>query len=203
MVKSKFSIAVLAAVAVACAVLVPSPQAEEKAKKIAIGEAVPNFKLSDTEGKEHTLEQYRGKIVVLDFCSQKCPVSRGADPQISALAKAMEDKEVVFLGIDSHSNTPPEEIRKYATDNGISFPILKDVRNEYADTMGALVTPEIFVVDKEGKLAYHGKFDNRKDPTGAPTVHYVKDAVEALIAGQEIKVTEVKAVGCGIKRVGS
>ena len=82
-------------------------------KAPAIGSEMPPFQLKDVAGKEHTLEQYKGKIVVLDFCSQKCPWSRGADKTLKDVAKEYAGKGVVFLGVDSHKSTPPEEIKEY------------------------------------------------------------------------------------------
>lgn len=170
-------------------------------KVLEVGAKVPAFDLEDYTGKKHTLKQYTGKIVLLDFCSHECPFSRGADPALLALAKKYKDnKNVVVLGIDSHYQTTPEEIQKYAKEKKLTWPILKDPANKYADAMGATRTPEIYIVDKEGKLAYHGAFDDRSGPEAKPSKHYTADAVAALVAGEEVKVKHVKAWGCTIKR---
>ncbi|MCX8065824.1 MAG: redoxin domain-containing protein [Candidatus Hydrogenedentes bacterium] len=168
---------------------------------ITVGSVMPDFKLKDYNGNEHTLSQHKGKIVVIEFCSQECPFSRGADPDLIKLYEKYKDKGVVFIGIDSHFKTTPEEIKKYATDNKKSYPILKDVENKYADLVGAKVTPEIFVIDKNGKVAYHGAFDNRSGPTGTPTEKYTENAIESLLAGKPVEKSETKAWGCTIKRV--
>ena len=165
-----------------------------------VGAEMPNFALKDLTGKEHTLEQYKCKIVVLDFCSHHCPWSRGADPHLIELAKKYADQGVVFLGIDSHFDTPVEDIQKYADEAGKSYPILKDEGNQYADKTGARVTPEIYIVDKEGKLAYHGAFDDRKAPESKGDAAYVDKALAAIIAGEKVDPDRVKAWGCTIKR---
>jgi peroxiredoxin len=167
---------------------------------VEVGKEMPDFTMTDTEGKEHKLADYRGKIVILDFASQHCPYSRGADPAINALAQKYAGQEVVLLAIDSHADTAPEEIQKYREETKLSFPILKDVDNAYADVVGAKRTPEMFVIDKEGKLAYHGAFDNRRGPESDADEHYTADAVAALVAGKQPEVTEKAAWGCGIKR---
>jgi len=169
---------------------------------IEVGKPMPKFTMNDTTGKEHSLEQYKGKIVVLNFCSQKCPFSRGADSDLNALAKEFKDDGVVFLGIDSHKATPPDEINEHIEEAKVPYPILKDEGNEYADAVGARVTPELYIVDKEGILRYHGAPDNRAGPEAEPSKHYAKDALNALVAGEEVEVANVKAWGCGIKRVG-
>jgi peroxiredoxin len=175
---------------------------EEGAKGVAIGAAVPDFKMPDCTGKEQTLSQHKGKVVVLAFTSQNCPYSRAYDPNVCELAKTYEGKEVVFLNIDSDQRNTPESIKKYCCEqNKFSVPVLKDAKNEYADKLNARRTPEMYVVDKEGKLAYHGAYDDRTGPDAKGGTNYVKDAVDAILAGQPVKTAEVKAWGCGINRV--
>ncbi len=167
-----------------------------------IGAAFPDFKLPDTTGKEHALGDYKGKILVLNFSSQECPFSNGADPAISELATAYKDKGVVCLGVDSNKDLDAAEIQTHIDEAGIPYPILKDAGNKLADAAGARVTPEIYVIDKEGKLAYHGAPDDRAGPTSTPTAFYLKDALDALTADNAVEKPTVKAWGCGIKRAG-
>jgi len=167
----------------------------------AIGAAMPDFTLKDHEGKDHTLSALKGKIVVLDFSSQECPYSRGVDKDgLVALANEYAAKGVVFLAIDSHKSTTPEQIKQYAAENKIPFPVLKDTGNKYADAVGATRTPEFYVLDKDLKLAYHGAFDDRKDPEKSGEKPYVKNALEDLLAGRPVKESQVAAWGCSIKR---
>ncbi|MBI3119558.1 MAG: redoxin domain-containing protein [Candidatus Hydrogenedentes bacterium] len=168
---------------------------------LKLGAQVPEFKLKDQDGKEHSLADHQGQVMVLIFSSQQCPWSRGADPDIAALSQKYATKGVTFLGIDSNSATSVEDIKKHAEDNEIPFPILKDDQNKYADAVGAKQTPEIFIVGKDGKLAYHGAYDDRKNPNEKGATNYVGDALEALLADKEVITKEVKAWGCGIKRV--
>ena len=168
---------------------------------VEIGQAVPAFELPDVNGKTRKLADFAGKIVVLEFCSIECPFSRGADPHLSALAQRYAPQGVVVIGIDSHKSTTPEQIRKYAQEKGKTYPILKDAGNTYADLLGAKVTPEVFVLDKDGKLAYHGAFDDRKAPEEKGETPYVENAVKALLEGKPVDPATVKAWGCGIKRV--
>ncbi len=164
------------------------------------GQAMPDFKLKDLNGKEHSLADYKGKIVVIEFCSHNCPYFRGADPQLIELAKKYADQGVVVLGIDSNTPNDIESIRKYAEEKGKNYPILKDEGNAYADEVGATRTPEVFVVDKEGKVAYHGAFDDRKNPEKTGETPYVENAVKALIEGKPVETPTAKAWGCTIKR---
>jgi len=196
----------LVGAALACAVALygytMAAASAEKLKTLEIGAAFPDFKLTDTTGKEHALADYKDKIVVLNFCTQECPFSRGADPSINELATAYADKGVVFLGVDSNKNLEPAAIQAYIDETKIPYPILKDTGNKLADAVGARVTPEIYVIGKDGKLAYHGAPDDRAGPTDAPKAHYLKDALEALTTGKAVEKPTVKAWGCGIKRAG-
>ncbi len=164
-----------------------------------IGKPMPAFELKDYAGNTHSSAMYQDKILVLNFSSQQCPFSRGADATINALAEEYGAQGVVFLGIDSHESTTVEEMKMHADKASVPYPILKDPENKYADAAGARVTPEIYVLNK-GVLAYHGPPDNRMGPEGDANEHYLANALAALVAGEEVKITRKSAWGCSIKR---
>lgn len=174
--------------------------AAELADPPAIGSIFPNFELRDLDGTTHTLEQYRGKVVVIEMCSHLCPYSRGADPHLVELAQKHAAAGVVVLGIDSHHETPVQDIKKYAQENNKTYPILKDEGHKFADLLGARVTPEVYVIDREGKLMYHGAFDNRERPEDRGAEAYVANAIQAVLDGRPVNPDRVKAWGCTIKR---
>ena len=168
---------------------------------VVVGDAMPDFSLQDCKGNTHRLKQYGGKIVVLEFCSHKCPFSRGIDQDLAALVRFYADNDnVIFLGIDSHYDTTDQEIREYINIADLPQPILRDPGNQYADAVGALVTPDFFLIDKEGKLAYRGAFDNRILPERPGDKAYVAYAIEALLTDIPVNPTHVPAWGCTIKR---
>ena len=167
----------------------------------AVGQAMPAFELSDLDGKKHSLKDFAGKIVVIEFGNINCPYSRGTDPDLIALAQNYAPKGVVVLCVDSISTNTPADIKAYATDKGKAYPILKDTENKYADAVGAKTTPEVYVINKDGKLAYHGAFDDRAQPDKKGKSPYVENAVKAVLDGKAVDPKEVKSWGCGIKRV--
>lgn len=185
----------------AAAMLIVGGAALAELGKVAIGNEMPDFTLTDYNGEQHSLSEYRGKVVVLEFMSQHCPWSRGAAPAIAALSKEYPARDVVFLGIDSHKSTTQADNKAYAERAGIPYPILRDEMNVYADAVGATRTPEMYVVDREGRLVYHGAFDNRKSPDQAGDENYVRQALDAVLSGQPIENPEVRAWGCTIQRV--
>ncbi|MBI2425313.1 MAG: redoxin domain-containing protein [Candidatus Hydrogenedentes bacterium] len=192
--------AVAATLLLAAAFLMKGAVRAEIQQAPEIGSVMPDFTLKDCKGNEHTLSKHKGNLIVLDFSSIECPYSRGVDPSLNALSETYSKQGVLFFGIDSHATATPEQILAYAKEAKIPHPILKDVGNAYADAVGAKVTPEIYVLDKELKLVYHGAPDNRKGPDSEATEHYLKDALDALLKGEPIKVTTNRAWGCGIKR---
>ena len=166
-----------------------------------IDQPMPSFDLPDVNGAKHTLDEYKGKVVVLAFVSVRCPFSRGVDPQMIALQKAYADKGVVVIGVNANASESVEEIKKAV--DAMEWPgvMLRDEGNRYADVVGAKTTPECFVIDKTGKLVYQGAFDDRKQPETAGSVHYVENAVTAILDGKSVDPKQVRSWGCSIKRV--
>lgn len=168
-------------------------------KPVEIGADFPDFKLPDIQGKEHTLAEYKDKIVVFNFSTPECPCSRSVEGALNDLAAAYADKDVVFVGVNSNYFMDSESLRDYAAYAKISYTILKDDDVELADAAGARVTPEIFIKDKGGKIVFHGAPDNRLNPSATPTVFYLKDALEALTAGKPIEHANITPWGCSIR----
>ena len=171
-----------------------------------IGSKVPGFAMKDYEGKDHSLDAYKDKILVMFFTSQGCPYSKAADPNFAKLADAYKDKGVVFLSMDADKNNSLDAIKKYATSENetgkkLPYPVLKDEANKYADALGAKKTPEVYIKDKEGKLVYHGAIDNNKKADDPGYVSYVKNALEELLTGKPVSEPQKSAYGCGINRV--
>jgi peroxiredoxin len=189
------------AVAVVLALrIAPDVQAESKIK---LGEKMPDFTLKGIDGKEYKLAEMLEKgPAVLIFSSQECPYSRKADPLLSKLYKSYKDKGVTFLSIDSNKDTTPEEIKQYAEKTELTYVVLKDEGNKYADAVGAQRTPEIFIVKKDGLLVYHGGPNNQKDPGDPQFKDYVKAALEEILAGKEVTTPKTSTWGCTIKRAG-
>lgn len=170
------------------------------AADIAPGDPMPDFSLTDDTGETHVLSQYRGQIVVLDFCSHLCPFSVGADPKLNELALAFADQGVVFLGIDSHHAVPVADLQAYRAEGGKVYPILKDEGHAYADLVGARVTPEIYIVDADGTVVYRGAADNSFTPDSPGSVSYVEQALTQLLAGEPVSPARTAGWGCTIKR---
>ncbi|MCS7273552.1 MAG: redoxin domain-containing protein [Fimbriimonadales bacterium] len=175
-------------------------------EKLEIGQRVPNFTLPNVNRREGlpervTLYDIRDKkLIVIIFIATRCPISLDYDERIAALAREYSPKGVQFIGINSNRTEPAEEVARHAREKGFTFPVLKDEGNRVADLYRARVTPEVFVVDSNFRLRYHGRIDDSQNPQNV-TQRDLKNALDALLAGKEPPVKETRAFGCTIKRV--
>ena len=168
---------------------------------VAVGETVADFKLPDAKGAEHTLASLRGKNgTVLIFVSVQCPVSNAYNERTERLARDYKARGVNVVGINSNVAESTEAIARHAAEKGLTFPILKDKDNKIADRLGALVTPEAYLLDASGKLVYRGRIDNSRNGDSI-TASELRESIDALLAGKAITKTEARAFGCSIKRV--
>jgi thiol-disulfide isomerase/thioredoxin len=162
---------------------------------------VENFTLEDYSGTKHSLKEYTSsKAIVLMFIATQCPVSNAYNERMVLLVKEYGPKGIAFIGINSNKQENVEEIKEHAKEHGFSFPILKDNDNVVADKVSASVTPEIFVLNKKLEVLYHGRID---DSRRAPDVKSqdLRIALDAVLAGKPVAITETKAFGCSIKRI--
>jgi peroxiredoxin len=171
-------------------------------KSMKIGESVPSFSLKNYDGKEYSLPKVlkENKFTVLMFISTECPVSNGYNERMEQLCAAYSKKGVAVIGINANKAEDMKAIAEHAKKHGFEFPVLKDERNKVADLYGAQVTPETYVLNSAGKLVYHGRIDDSRNPEKVQS-HDLADALDKLLAGKEVPVTEAKAFGCTIKRI--
>ena len=167
---------------------------------VAIGAVVPDFKLPDTDGHDHTLASLKGKAgTVIIFIATQCPVSNAYNERMQKLSEEFRAKGVNVVGINSNMKELAPEVKSHAAEKGLTFTILKDTGNQIADRFDAQYTPEAYLLDASGKLVYHGRIDNSKNADGV-TTNDLRDAIEATLAGKAVEKPEVKAFGCSIKR---
>lgn len=167
--------------------------------------------LTDLDGKAMSFKDLRGKVVAIHFWSSTCPYEIVADPKVQALEERWKDqKDVVVLAINSNATEIGAErpsdnyaaIREAMKKKGLTNRVFADHGNKLADLFHATNTPHCFVLDREGKVVYMGGLDDDpKGDKGEATQQYLRDAVEATLAGKEVAVKESKPYGCGIKRV--
>jgi peroxiredoxin len=163
-----------------------------------MNELAPEFQLSDLQGVFHKLSDYRGRIAIVNFWSADCPYSELADSLILAnLAQWGED--VQLLPIASNRNESAQMVAEAVRTRRLPR-VLVDEEHGVADLYEAVTTPHVFVVDRSGLLRYRGAVDDVTFRQRKATRFYLKDAVDALLAGRMPALQETPAYGCTIVR---
>lgn len=174
-----------------------------------IGKSAPEFTATDIFGKTQKLSDYKGKIVVLESYNLDCPfcANHFKSGAMQELQAEMTAKGVVWLLVNSvnpknSSHRLPAAAQKEWTAQHIKATAwLDDSSGAIGKAYGMKTTPHMFVIAKDGTLAYQGAIDDRAASDGDPrTAHnYVCEAVSALLAGKKPEVTQTKSYGCGVK----
>ena len=179
--------------------------AEEYPDEPTIGMLAPDFTLVDEAGANHTLSDYRGQIVVLEWFNIPCPYVRRhyAANTFENLIEEFGGDDFVWLAIDTTwDNTPADTLawKEGANENrSHDYPVLQDPDGEVGRLYKARTTPHMFVIDQEGILQYMGAIDD--DPRGRSDEphNYVHAALTAMRAGEAIETTETEPYGCTVK----
>ncbi|MGD9723992.1 MAG: redoxin domain-containing protein [Pirellulales bacterium] len=174
-----------------------------------IGRKIDNFSLRDYRGKLRSLDEFgSAKLVVVAFVGAECPLARLYAPRLQELQQQFADQQVAFVGVDANRQDSITEVAAYARQHGIEFPLLVDAGNQVADVFGAERTPEVFVLDSERKVRYHGRIDDQYGQGASsgyarPKVNArdLAQALTELLAGKEVSVPLTEAKGCIIGRV--
>jgi len=174
-----------------------------------IGKSAPGFTATDINGKTVKLSNYKGKIVVLESYNSDCPFCNN-QYQTGAMQELQRDlavKGVVWLLVNSvNPNNPshrtPEQAQKELASEKMDVTAwIDDSSGAVGHLYGMKTTPHMFVVDKGGALVYDGAIDDQPTPNHDPKTarNYVREAVDALIAGKPVPVAQTKPYGCGVK----
>ncbi len=186
------------------AALMVSTSAAKDKTGAQVGAAAPAFTLEDQSGQSHNLSDFAGKVVVLEWFNDGCPfvVKHYKEGHMNKLADKYEEKGVVWLAINSTSGTDNDHNKQIAKKWKIDRPILNDAAGAAGHAYGATNTPHMFVIDKEGKVAYMGAIDDNDDADTAviaDSKNHVAAALDAVLAGEKIQTPQTKPYGCTVK----
>ena len=175
-----------------------------------VGEAAPDFTLTDAKGAKHSLSSYKGKLVVLEWVNYECPFVKKhyGSGNMQRLQRTYTGKGVVWLSVNSSApgkqgNFAPDTIQAmFQERKAASSAYLIDADGAVGRAYGAKTTPHMFIVDKSGKLVYAGGIDDRPstelaDIKGAK--NYVEAALEETLAGRPVSTTTSTPYGCSVK----
>jgi peroxiredoxin len=177
---------------------------EKSGVKAKVGEAAPNFTLKTTDGKEWSLSDAKGKVVVLEWINPECPVCVRVmkDGTVANTIKGVTEQfsDVVYVAINSSAAKPSSlgGTAAYMKENKIDIPALLDNEGSVGQLYGARTTPHCYVIDANGVLVYQGAIDNN-DGRGDGKMNYVVNAVTQLKKGETVSPSETKSYGCSVK----
>ena len=200
--KNQFAVLMLACLFVIAAAANPGVRAHviNTTEPPAIGAVVPEFNLPDANGKTQSLASLKGKNgTVLIFVAVQCPVSNAYNERMEKLAQDYKARGINVVGINSNVAETADAVKAHAATNKLTFPILKDAGNKFADQLGATVTPEAYFLDATNKLVYRGRIDNSRRGDSI-TATELRDAIDQTLAGKPVAKSSASAFGCSIKR---
>ncbi len=173
-----------------------------------VGRHVADFLLPDTTGKQVALHDFWEKnhdkgLAIIYFMGIDCPISNLYLKDLAELAKRYESRGVQIVGIQSNAGMTPARAAEHARQFKVAFPVLIDAGQRVARQFGATRTAEVFVLDRQRTVRYHGEIDDRYGYTfkrGEPTRRELEQAVQELLAGKPVTVAETTPRGCLITR---
>src|SRR6476620_4875148 len=168
-----------------------------------VGAAAPDVSLADAKGKTHSVSQYKGKFVVLEWFNPECPFVKKhySTGSMQKLQEEFAGKGVVWMSIDSSApgkegNLSPEAAGKQASEWKMSSTtLLLDPEGKAGQAYGAKNTPHMFVVNPEGKIVYEGAIDSKATANVADlatATNYVKVALDEAMAGKPVSNANTK-----------
>ena len=176
---------------------------------VETGKPAPDFTGTDISGKTVKLSDYAGKIVVIESYNSDCPFCNNQykTGAMQALQNGLAARGVVWLIVNSvnpknFSHRTPEQARAEMADRKITANAwIDDSSGAIGHLYGMLTTPHVFVIDKAGMLVYDGAIDDQPDPSHDPTKarNYVREAVDEVMAGKIVAVSQTKPYGCSVK----
>lgn len=175
-----------------------------------IGAQAPGFTLIDTNGNEHSLADFEGQYVVLEWLNFGCPFvgKHYNSGNMQSLQETYTDQDVVWLSVVSSApgkqgHYPPDEMNAQVEQrNGKQTAVLMDESGDVGQLYGAVTTPHMYVINPEGNLIYKGGIDDK--PSASPAslegaTNYVAAALDAAMAGEEVEVSVARPYGCDVK----
>ncbi|MDA1060450.1 MAG: thioredoxin family protein [bacterium] len=173
--------------------------------QLEMGEPAANFSLKGIDEQTHTLKNFsEAKVLVIVFMCNHCPYVQAVWGRLVALQERFKDEGVQFVGINANINPDYaedsfENMQKYSKKYKMNFPYLADETQEVAKKYKAQCTPDIYVFDKDRKLAYHGRIDDNWQEPSEVQKEDLADAITAILNGKLPSEDQIPSMGCSIK----
>jgi peroxiredoxin len=163
------------------------------------------FDLMGVDDQQHSLSDFAEKsAIAIIFSCNHCPYVRAWEDRMVKIQRDYSEKNVQLIAINANdaSKFPDdsfEKMKERAKEKQFNFPYLRDETQEIAVSYGATRTPEVFLFDNAGFLRYHGPIDDNYDDPSSVGIHYLRNALDAVISGRPVAITEISPVGCSVK----
>ena len=181
---------------------------------LPIGSPAPDFDLPGVDGRRYSLRSFAdAKLLVLVFTANHCPTAQAYEERIKKMQADYGSKGLTVVAVSpndplavrpdelgySDLGDSLEDMKIRAREHGFTFPYLYDGETEAMSLKyGPVATPHVFVFDRERKLRFTGRIDDKEDPTKV-TVSDTRNAIDALLAGKPVPVETTKVFGCSVK----
>jgi peroxiredoxin len=175
-----------------------------------VGSAAPDFSAPDANGKAQSLAEYKGKYVVLEWFNPECPFVKKhyGGGNMQKLQDEFTGKGIVWLTIDSNApgtegSITAEQAKKIMDSwKTKQTALVLDPESKIAKLYGAKNTPNMVIINPEGKIVYEGAIDSKATPNPADipsSTNYVKAALDESLAGKPVSNSQTKPYGCSVK----
>jgi peroxiredoxin len=170
---------------------------------LAIGALAPTFTLPDTAGTPTPLNDGENAATIVIFTCNHCPYALAWHARLQAVADEYQARGVRTLQINSNDaerypRDSPAAMAVRVAAGEFSGPYLRDGTQEVARAWGAAVTPDVYVLDAEGRLVYHGAPDDDHGDEQL-AAQWLRDALDDVLAKRPVALAETRPVGCSIK----
>jgi peroxiredoxin len=166
----------------------------------SIGDMIENFTLNSPDGKSISIYDFNeSKARVLIFWSVQCPVVQAYSERTVNLFNEYKDKGIEVILIYPNSTESLDDIKDHISERNYAMTVLIDENQKVTDQFGATKTPEVYIIDQKNILVYKGRIDDSQNESKV-TSSDLKAALDDILEGREIAVSETKAFGCAIKR---
>ena len=171
---------------------------------LSIGDPMPPFTLPATDDMTVESGMIKDPVIAIVFTCNHCPYAQAYEQRLKDLMEDFDEEGVQFVLVSSNDaegypDDSFENMKRKKEETGWPCPYCYDETQDIANAFGALCTPHCFVFDRERVLKYKGRIDDNWEREEEVTEHNLRDALAALVAGQEPPAHEANAIGCSIK----
>ncbi len=174
---------------------------------LALGTAAPEFELQDVvSGKAVSLTDFSDRqALLLMFICQHCPFVKHVQNELGRIGQDYDQQPLGIVAISANdvANYPqdaPQKLKQMAQELNFNFPVCYDESQEVSKAYTAACTPDFFLFDADGKLAYRGQLDDSRPSTNIPvTGKDLRQAIDTLLNGKTVDFEQKPSIGCNIK----